>query len=589
MHVRTGAYHLRMSQTHACLGALFHSIAWNTAGIVQTTHHSHWISPSGHSSMTIAKTLQPPDWISSGANIAGGLDLLGLRLPVQFAGNALLDGVTTVTPSVRYLAFRAWLIHSYARTGGADSLQSFTDFAARVESALVLGNLLEEPSITGLIGPDEAQDRLALNEPRVQISSLVKLPAATIYTGPSDQLGISKTRDKAVPSLVAQRGVPLAQAVSKQLDQIAIVKHLFSQDLADVPVDDLRELGAAARIDKIPDDERTLLVDAIVPVAPRRQERARIHTYASLLALAGQLKRQPGESHFFDAACSPGGFGEPLLARAADGWTGFCVRDAIAVTQEGVLAAVMCELLAQPNEGRSGVNRNVVIAALMERVEEHDCAMRDLGLISDGESVANFTFRDLEARLRMRLREGGGALNALARWSDELSEPMLYRRALTSGAGALSLALVAWIMAALRVAHTVLEETTQTRYLSYQGWRRLGMHEIVLPELERFHRENRPWREVAAELALRTVQQHLQITWSRLQADLTRDVALLTAEGNQWFTRGKGFVAGRTGSRIHQALGWLSQLKLIDANGLTTDGSIVLTRALEVVKEEITA
>ncbi len=111
------------------------------------------------------------------------------------------------------------------------------------------------------------------------------------------------------------------------------------------------------------------------------------------------------------------------------------------------------------------------------------CATLDR--FSDGESVANFTFRDLEARLRMRLREGGGALNALARWSDELSEPMLYRRALTSGAGALSLALVAWIMAALRVAHAVLEETTQTRYLSYRGWRRLGMHEIVLPELER--------------------------------------------------------------------------------------------------------
>ena len=68
--------------------------------------------------MDIGKTLQPSDWLTSGAVITGGLDLLGLRLPVQFIGGTLLDGVTTVTPSVRYLAFRAWLIHRYGQTGG---------------------------------------------------------------------------------------------------------------------------------------------------------------------------------------------------------------------------------------------------------------------------------------------------------------------------------------------------------------------------------------------------------------------------------------------------------------------------------------
>jgi hypothetical protein len=167
--------------------------------------------------MDIGKTLLPPDWINSGAVITGGLDLLGLRLPVQFIGGTLLDGVTTVTPSVRYLAFRAWLIHRYGQTGRADSWQAFTDFAARIESALVLSNLVHAPSLSGLIGSDEALERLAKGEPRVQISSLVKSPASTIYTGPSDQLGISKMRDNAVPGLVFERGVPLAQSVNRRL------------------------------------------------------------------------------------------------------------------------------------------------------------------------------------------------------------------------------------------------------------------------------------------------------------------------------------------------------------------------------------
>ena len=60
---------------------------------------------------------------------------------------------------------------------------------------------------------------------------------------------------------------------------------------------------------------------------------------------------------------------------------------------------------------------------------------------------------------------------------------------------------------------------------------------------------------------------------------------MLTAEGNKWFARRKGFVAGRTASRIHQALGWLQQLKLIDAHGITADGAIVLKRALVTLAE----
>lgn len=536
--------------------------------------------------MAIANTLQPPDWISSGAVITGGLDLLGLRLPAQAIGGGLIDGVTTVTPSVRYLAFRAWLIHRYGQSGRPDSWQTFTEFAARVESALVLGNLIEDPSIGGLIGSDQALERLALGDAHVQISSLVKSPASTIYTGPSDQLGISKSRDNAVPALVIERGLPLAKVVDQRLASVSVVDRILRQDdLGTASIEDLRELGSMVRIDRVPDDERDLLLAAIMPPKPRATERNRIRTYAALLALAGQRKTPPSESNFFDLVCSTEAFGDPRIDPVADGWATYCVRDAIAVTQEGVLAAVMGEILGQPDGGLAGVDRDVVIESLMERVEEHDSALRDLNLISTSESVADLTFRDLEGRLRSRLSVAGGQKAGVARWPDKLIEPLLYRRALKAGAGALSLAVVAWIMADLRVGDAVREGSQQYHSLSYQGRRRLGLREVVLQELERFRREDRPLRDVAAEMALRTVQQHLQITWSRLQVDLRRDVALLTAEGKRWFARGKGFVAGRTASRIQQALGWLHQLKLIDANGITADGDVVLQRALMALAE----
>ena len=540
--------------------------------------------------MAIAKSLQPPEWIRSGAEITGGLDLLGLCLPVQFIGGTLFHGVTTVTPSVRYLAFRAWLIHRYGQTGQADDLDTFTAFAARIESALVLGNLTQDRAISGLIGADQALVRLDAGTSEVQVSSLVKSPASTIYTGPSDQLGLSKTRDNLVPALVDTRGLPLALAVQQRLARIPLLERLVSEpNLTQAALDDLRELGAVVRIDQIPDDERELLLAAIVPTKPLPKERARVGTYAALLALAAKKKARPTEGDLFDAACSMNRFDEPILDNVAVGWTFYGVRDAIAVTQEAVLAAVMGEIMASPDGGLAGVARKQVVGALMERVEEHDSAMRDLGLLSAAESVTSLSFQDLQRRIEDHVSANSVTSHGVKRWPDKLIEPLLYKRALKSGAGALSLAVVAWVLAAARVEDAVRENNQQSGSLSYQGWRRLGLRDVILPELERFQRENRPLREVAAELAYRTVQQHLQITWSRLQVDLRRDVALLTAEGNQWFSRGKAFAAGRTASRIQQTLGWLGQLKLIDAEGITADGDVVLKRAFAVLAEEAAA
>lgn len=58
----------------------------------------------------IAMALPAPDWISFEADKTEGLDLLGLRAPVQRIGNDLFNGVTTVTPKVRYLSVFAWIV-----------------------------------------------------------------------------------------------------------------------------------------------------------------------------------------------------------------------------------------------------------------------------------------------------------------------------------------------------------------------------------------------------------------------------------------------------------------------------------------------
>ncbi len=503
----------------------------------------------------------------------------------------MLDGVTTVTPSVRYIALRAWLISRYGQSGLPDSWTAFTEFSARLESVLVLGNLIQDRSVVGLIGADQAADRLAANTPTVSTAPLVIAPASTIYAGPSDQLGVSRARGDAVPGLIAERGIPLASIVDKQLSGIPLIQQLLARpDLDAVSLDGIAELGEAVRIDRIPDDERTQLLAAIIPSQPLPHERNRIGTYASLLALASKLKTRPSESDLLNSACSMGRFGEPLLDQIADGWTTYCVRDSIAVTQEAVLATIMDEIQAAPDGGLAGVEQSRIIGALLERVEEHSTALRDLELLNDGESVSDLSYRELYRRVEAQVASGSEKKRGIRRWSSNLIEPRLYKLALKSGAGALTLAVVAWVLVEIRVGDVARESGEKDdSHLSYQGGRRMGLRDVILPELERFNRENRSVREVAADLAYRVVHQHLQIAWSRLQVDLTRDVSLLTSEGSKWFSRGKGFGGGRTASRLQQALGWLSQLKLVDDNGITADGALELNRALAVLAEGVTA
>jgi hypothetical protein len=231
------------------------------------------------------------------------------------------------------------------------------------------------------------------------------------------------------------------------------------------------------------------------------------------------------------------------------------------------------------------VESSRIVGELLARIDEHDIPLRGLNLLGAGESFTDLTFQELCGRVEKMVASGLNQEQGISRWSATVNEPDLYNLALRSGAGALSLAVVIWIVAALRVGAGVRENLVDLGNLSYQGWRRLGLREVILPEVDRLLRDDPPLTRVAADFAYRVVQQHQQIAWSRLQVDLRRDVALVTAEGNRWFSRGKGYNGGRTASRLREALGWLTQLKLIDGNGATSEGQDVLARLLRVLSE----
>ena len=149
------------------------------------------------------------------------------------------------------------------------------------------------------------------------------------------------------------------------------------------------------------------------------------------------------------------------------------------------------------------------------------------------------------------------------------------------GDGVLALLPVAWSIAFLRT-----EQWPDPRHNPFEGrrglgWSRIGVYEVVSPAILRFRQEDWTYGEVMVELALRTIDQHLRVSWSRMAVDTKRDVALLVSEGSRWRSRSgekhvSEYSGGRTASRLTQVANWLKQLALIEDDGLTPEGRRVL-------------
>lgn len=536
--------------------------------------------------MTLSSSRPEPSWVDSGAAVIGGLDLLGLRLPVQNIGNSLINGVTTITPLVRYLSFRAWIIHVYVQARMPNRWKSFRAFASRAEAAIALGNMMVRPAAVNVIGADEARALVNSGTDPLPLKELVKQLAVNIYGNPFEQLGLKNPDKTEVPGLSTERGFPLAQQVHEHLMRCRLGHELAKG----TPLDyaeraELEEFGTLASVTDIPVAERDLLVSAILPERPSDKERPRLATYATLLFLAESLARVPNEKDLFAAAVSPAGGLPEELHTVLDGWVKYCVRDLVAAAHEAVLRAVIDVLEdLQPEPGAS-VPAGDVIRDLVGRVGEHSKALRELGILAPGESPLDLSFRQVCERVEKLTAEGLSEHHGLRGWQGRLHEVLTYGTALSSDAGAAAVLPVAWALAVRRAEAGVSGGVEDFQLLSQQGWARVGLREVIIPSVQTFLREDRSYGSVMADLARRTVEQHLRISWTRMSADPRRDVAVLTSDGERWSYR-KVFNAGRTASRIHQAAGWLRQLRLVDERGLTADGHAALARSLDTLRRD---
>lgn len=513
---------------------------------------------------------------------------MGLRLPVQTIGNKLLNGVTTITPLVRYLSFRTWIAYSYAQSRAPNDPKHFREYALRVEAAIAYGNLLHDLDRVGILGSTEGREIINSGVSPLPLKELVKQLGVNIYGGPSDQLGLTVSTDTGVPALTRERGLMLAELVNSRVSQCALGRRFAQGEIIDnASRSELEEFGLLIDSDNIPDDETDLLVSFVVPETPLPDERARLASYGLLMHLAESLQHQPTEDDLFKAALDPEGLVPSELRPVLDGWLRYLIRDLLAVSHEVVLQQVT-DAIERLGPNGNGIDAGELIEGLLAHVDDHKEVLRDAGLVEVGESPLDLPFQTLRERVQKLTTDQRSQVEGLSRWQGPLNELKLIKIARSSGIGALALLPVAWLLVTERAVSGPVGNDAVLDSLSHQGWARVGLRQVIVPSIERFLKEEWTLRNVISALARRSVDQHLRVSWSRLSQDPKRDVAVMTSDGERWAFR-KRFNAGRTASRLDRAISWLEQLGLLDETGLTPKGVSALTHCVETLAMEVTS
>jgi hypothetical protein len=525
--------------------------------------------------------LPAPDWISFEAEKTEGLDLLGLRAPVQRIGNQLFNGVTTVTPKVRYLSVLAWIVWRYSEARLPNSWKSFISFAEAQEAMIVMANRLKSRSILNLVGVTKGDNLLDSGDDTLPLVRLAQQVAYNIYVTSSRQLNLTHDENSAFAGLTKERGMELAKTFDQLIGVTTYGKQLARDARKNrVARKQLEELADAVFLDRIPREERNILISAIIPQNPESGERDRVANYALLLWLTRAKREAIDEQDVFAAAAALPRNLPACLVAVLNGWLEYMIRDQLAVTHEAVFEAVMRQIdIASAERGGPALAADVV-AILLNDTDEHNGMLRQLGLLTASDSIDKIHFASLQERVQRACADGVSVSGGLRRWRGGLVETTIYEMALKAGPASAVLLPVAWCLAAERMAPEVFKAVGEDRrILTLGSLFQIGIEDVVLPKLDEFSRKDRTVREVMAELITRTVQQHLRVAWTRFSPPLGKDVSVLVADRDTW-ARNNGFRAGRTDSRLWVAISWLRQLGLIDDDGLTIGGERILDRAL---------
>lgn len=522
-----------------------------------------------------------PHWLEEIPNKTRGIDLLGLRNPTQSIGNIFLSGITTVTPSIRYLSYRAWMVWIYAKWGLPNSEKTYKSFVERVESAFALSNLVVDRNMSGIIGSRKGKKIVENGDDNVELINLTANRGYAIYTNASHQLGISEENSSFIPTISKERGEVLAQDFDSKISGTKFYSKFKKDPKTEVlALTDLDELGKIIRVDKLPSSEIDILLQCLFPQDPiegQVNENYRIASYSLLLEISRSKKRIPYGVDFFRYIISTKSHPVTLLEHVRNGWLMYLMRDMLGVVYEKTFEYIHSIV---SEEEPFSIDENLIAQKILSDTEESIEILKELGIISQERSYEKLTFGNLKERIdpllnSKRLSEGW------IRWGGEINEVSIINIAKSYDNVAV-LIPITWIIIFNRIQN-VLENSQKSELVSLISRTRNHMSFVdsILPPIKKYLENNSPISEVLDYAIHSTIDQHFLIAWERFAAD-SNNVAMIVREGNTLRKR-LDFIAGQTQSRLEQAIGWLRQLRLIDENGITSKGERVLKTNLKIL------
>jgi hypothetical protein len=504
-----------------------------------------------------------PAWLDQGNEMSVQLDLTGARLPPQTLEARLLDGITSVTPRLEYLGYRAWITKRYYEARQPNAYQPFIEFAGRQEAALAIGLAKLGFKGNGVVGSSRASTLAA--EETVKLESLAKQKAVTIYGASFEALGLGETTDRGIPRL-SDAGHTLASTMETRVSGSRYARTLLQKPNLDVAsVDVLAEFAAKVGFEAPEPSERAVLSDVLFGLAGPAIRLPRRDTYAMLLLILRD-QRDSDETDFLRASVAPERFPD-CLSRTVDGWAEYTALDLTAFAHETGLEAVVTELSRLRADGKRSSLPDDVLTNVVARPEVAEL-LEELGLPGLGATVADFR-RTLSASCDQPT-ERDGIKRWTSGWAEEDMVEALSDHAGAGGAGP----FLAWCCAAQRIADPKRRHFGREDYWTLRG--------DILPFLA--EHADKPVRVAMASALRKVVMQHLRVVWERYANDSSINNALVATEKGRW-----GFVrdyrAWRMGRRLWTAKEWLKQMGAWGEDGLSDLGASLLERLLRQSKE----
>ena len=509
-----------------------------------------------------------PTWLDPGAEDSIQLDLTGARLPPQALEARLLDGITSVTPRLAYLGYRAWITKRYFEARQPNSYATFMEFAGRQEAALAIGLAKLGFAGNGVVGSRKA--KVAAEQTTTRLEALAKLKALSIYGASFDALGLGRATDRGLPQL-SEAGAKLANAVEARVSGSRYSRMIAEAPLVEnVPVDALAEFAEHVGFENPDRNERAVLLDVMFGLTGPPVWLPRRDTYAMLL-LVTRDEPQANESDFLRASVTPGRFPNSL-SRTADGWAEYTSLDLMAFGHEHGLGSVVAELRRLDSRWKEPGQQSGGTPRTRRADEVLSVAVANPGVAALLESLRlpglEATVTELRQHLASRCR-GAQEQDGIRRWHEGWAEEDVVE-ALDAHAGAGAAGpLLAWCCAAERIANPA-RRSFERRGL----W---SLRSTLLPFLEEYAQVS--VREAMSSALRSVVLQHLRVAWDRYADDPTINNALVATEEGHWgYVR--DYIVGRMGRRLATAWGWLSQLDTLTETGLSESGASLLERAL---------